>query len=221
MGSLQQYKLVPSLIFLISFLFISEVSAQTEIFGYGGYMTFSNVSVAQGDLQFKDVPDYGLGADIQFQRGMSLELLWVSAQSHVKIKQYPSGFVKDLFDLNVHYFQVGSVVETKPRAKATPFFAFTIGATLFDAKDASLSDEWLFSMTLGGGGKFDLSDKLGIRLQARMLVPLTFSGGGLWVGTGGASVGVGAWAPFVSFDFTAGIYIRLGGQKSIPKYKDL
>ena len=65
-------------------------------------------------------------------------------------------------------------------------------------------------MTFGGGGKFDLSEKLGIRLQARVLVPMVLSGGGLWVGTGGASVGVGAWAPIVSFDFTAGIYIKLG-----------
>jgi hypothetical protein len=221
MGSLKQFKLISCLILLISFLFISNISAQTEIFGYGGYMTFSSVAVAQGDLQFKDAPDYGLGADIQFQRGMSIELLWVSAQSHAKIKEYPSGLTRDLFDLNVHYFQVGSVLETKPRAKATPFFAFTLGATLFDAKDASRTDEWLFSLTLGGGGKFDLSDKLGIRLQARMLVPLTFSGGGLWVGTGGASVGVGAWAPFVSFDFTAGVYIRLGGREAPQKYKDL
>ena len=92
------------------------------------------------------------------------------------------------------------------------FTSFTAGATLFDAKDASLTDEWLFSITLGGGGKFDLSKSVGIRLQARMLVPLVISGGGLWVGTGGASVGFGTWAPIVSFDFTAGIYVRLGGR---------
>ena len=212
MKLLQQFKMLKLAIttILFSLIFISDISAQAELFGYGGWMTFSSMSVQQGSLQFKDVPDYGLGVDVAVRRDISIELLWVNAESHVNLKQYPSGIVQDLFDLNVHYFQLGAVHELNSRSKARPFFAVTAGAALLDAKNASLSDEWLFSMTFGGGGKFDLSEKLGIRLQARVLVPMVLSGGGLWVGTGGASVGVGAWAPIVSFDFTAGIYIKLG-----------
>ena len=211
MSSMQQSKSIPTLIFLISFLFISDVSAQTEIFGFGGYMMTTSVSVREGDLQIKDVPNYGLGVDITMRRGIQLELLWISAQTHVKIKRYPSGFTEDLFDMNIHYFQVGGVWEMG-RGKARPFGAFTVGATLFDAKDATRSDEWLASMTFGGGGKFDLSKSIGIRLQARILVPLIFSGGGLWCGTGGCGVGVGSYTPFVQFDLTAGVYITLGGR---------
>ncbi|MCK5210740.1 MAG: hypothetical protein KAQ79_22070 [Cyclobacteriaceae bacterium] len=220
MSSLQQFKSSLTLIFMISFLSICDLSAQTEIFGFGGYMMTTNVPVAQGDLQIKDVPDYGLGVDITMKRGTELEFLWISAQTHVKLKEYPSGFTKDLFDMNVHYFQVG-VVQEMGRGKARPFIAFTIGATLFDAKDATLSDEWLASLTFGGGGKFDLSKSFGIRLQARILMPLIFSGGGLWCGTGGCGVGVGSWTPFVQFDLTAGVYFRIGGRDAIPKYKDL
>ncbi len=220
MSLLQQYKSSLTLIFLISFLFISDLSAQTEIFGFGGYMMTTSVPVAKGDLQIKDVPNYGLGVDITMKRGTELELLWISAQTHVKLKEYPSGFTKDLFDMNVHYFQIG-VVQEMGRGKARPFFAFTIGATLLDAKDATLSDEWLASLTFGGGGKFDLSKNIGIRLQARILMPLIFSGGGLWVGTGGAGISVGSWTPFVQFDLTAGVYIRLGGRNVPKKYKDL
>jgi len=215
MSSLQHSTSFPTLIFLISFLFISDVSAQTEIFAFGGYMMTTSVSVAEGDLQIKDVPDYGLGVDITMRRGIQLELLWISSQTHVKIKRYPSGFTEDLFDMNVHYFQVGGVWEMG-RGKARPFGAFTVGATLFDAKDVTRSDEWLASITFGGGGKFDLSKSVGIRLQARILVPLIFSGGGLWCGTGGCGVGVGSYTPFVQFDLTAGVYFTLGG-RSRPK----
>ncbi len=220
MSSLQHSKSIPTLIFLISFLFISDVSAQTEIFGFGGYMMTTSVSVREGDLQIKDVPNYGLGVDITMRRGIQLELLWISAQTHVKIKRYPSGFTEDLFDMNIHYFQVGGVWEMG-RGKARPFGAFTVGATLFDAKDATRSDEWLASMTFGGGGKFDLSKSIGIRLQARILVPLIFSGGGLWCGTGGCGVGVGSYTPFVQFDLTAGVYITLGGRSRPKSFKDL
>ncbi|MCH7965012.1 MAG: hypothetical protein IH852_13860 [Bacteroidetes bacterium] len=220
MSSVQHSMSIPTLIFLISFLFINDVSAQTEIFGFGGYMMTTSIPVREGDLQIKDVPDYGLGVDITMRRGIQLELLWISAQTHVKIKRYPSGFTEDLFDMNVHYFQVGGVWEMG-RGKARPFGAFTVGATLFDAKDATRSDEWLASITFGGGGKFDLSKSIGIRLQARILVPLIFSGGGLWCGTGGCGVSVGSYTPFVQFDLTAGVYITLGGRSRPKSFKDL
>ena len=219
MNLLQQSKSIPTLIFFITFLFISDVSAQTEVFGFGGYMMTTSVPVAKGDLQIDDVLNYGLGVDITMKRGIQLELIWISAQTHVRLKNYPSGFTEDLFDMNVHYFQIGGVWEMG-RGKTRPFGAFTVGATLFDAKDATRSDEWLASITFGGGGKFDISKSIGIRLQARILVPLIFSGGGLWVGTGGVGVGVGSWTPFVQFDLTAGVYIRLGGKERI-RYKDL
>ena len=219
MSLAQQSKHIPSLIFLVAFLFIGKASAQTEIFGFGGYMMTTSVPVREGDLQVKDVPNYGLGADIKIQKGIQLELLWITEQTNVKIKRYPSGITENLFDMNVHYFQVGAVWEMG-RGQARPFAAFTVGATLFDAKDATRSDEWLASITFGGGGKFDLSKSFGIRLQARVLMPLIFSGGGLWVGTGGVGVGVGSWTPFVQFDLTAGVYIRLGGKDKI-RYKDL
>jgi hypothetical protein len=32
----------------------------------------------------------------------------------------------------------------------------------------------------------------------------------LWCGPGGCSVGVGSWASIVQFDFTGGIFVRLG-----------
>ena len=135
-------------------------------------------------------------------------------------KKIPSGLTEDLFDMNVHYFRVGGVWELHT-GKARPFAALTVGVTLLDAKVATRSDEWLASFTFGGGGKFDLSESVGIRLQARLLVPLIFSGGGLWVGTGGAGISVGSTAPFVQFDFTTGVYIRFGGQDRPKRYKDL
>jgi hypothetical protein len=215
MKLLQQFKFFHLAIttLLFSFIFISDVTAQAEPFVFGGYMTFSNLPVAKGDVQFSDGPNYGLGLDYHIRRsGLAIELLWVTTQTDVRLRKFNTGITEDLFGMNVHYFQIGAVQEINPRKKARPFFAFTTGASLFEPQDATVESEWFFSITLGGGGKFDLSKSVGIRLQARMLVPLIFSGGGLWLGTGGASVGVGSWAPIVQFDFTAGIYVKLGGR---------
>ena len=51
-----------------------------------------------------------------------------------------------------------------------------------------------------------LNDKLGIRLQALMDLPMRLSG--LWVGTGGG--GASFVVPVWQFDFTAGVFLRLG-----------
>jgi len=198
-------------LFTIAILFSGETLAQVELFGFGGYMTYSSVAVREGDLKFDDGPNYGFGLDVAIQRGVFVELNYTHNQTSVRLQRF-NGPNEQLFDMNTHYFQLGAQYEfrTSPKQKAFPYTLATLGATLFDAKDASRSDEWRFSVAFGVGGKFYLSDKFGIRLQTRLLMPLIFSGGGMWCGTGGCGVGVGAWTSIVQFDFTAGVFIRLG-----------
>ena len=207
----QSYKRGLLILFTIALFISGETFAQTEIFGFGGYMTYSSIAVAKGDLKFDDGPNYGFGIDIGIQRGVFVELNYTHNQTSVRLQEF-NGFTEQLFDMNTHYFQIGAQYEFKksPKQKAFPYTLATLGATLFDSKDASLSDEWRFSVAFGGGGKFYLSDKIGLRLQARMLMPMTFSGGGAWCGTGGCSAGFGAWSVLVQFDFTVGVFIRLG-----------
>jgi hypothetical protein len=207
----QRSKRIIFILFTAALLFSSEALAQTEIFGFGGYMTYSSVAVREGDLKFEDGPNYGFGLDVAIQRGVFVELNYTHNQTKVRLQRF-NGFNEDLFDMNTHYFQIGAQYEFRksPKQKAFPYTLATLGATLFDAKDPSLSDEWRFSVAFGVGGKFYLSDKIGIRLQTRLLMPLVLSGGGMWCGSGGCSAGVGAWSVVVQFDFTAGVFIRLG-----------
>jgi len=198
-------------LFTIAILFSGETLAQVELFGFGGYMTYSSVAVREGDLKFDDGPNYGFGLDVAIQRGVFVELNYTHNQTSVRLQRF-NGPNEQLFDMNTHYFQLGAQYEfkTSPKQKAFPYTIASLGATLFDAKDASRTDEWRFSVAFGGGGKFYLSDKIGLRLQVRLLMPLIFSGGGMWCGTGGCGAGVGAWTSIVQFDFTAGVFIRLG-----------
>jgi len=201
-----------NLLLIVLSLFISTESlAQAEIFGFGGYMTYSSVAVSEGTLSFDDGLNYGFGLDVGINRGLLVELNYTQNQTSARLRRF-NGIEEPLFDINTHYFQLGAQYEFRKtsKQKAVPYTLLTLGATLFDAKDASLSDVWRFSVAFGGGGKIYLSEKIGLRLQARLLMPLTFSGGGLWCGTGGCSVGVGSWASIVQFDFTGGIFVRLG-----------
>jgi hypothetical protein len=199
------------LLIILSIFISSKTFAQAEIFGFGGYMTYSSVTVNEGTLSFDDGPNYGFGLDVEINRGLLVELNYTHNETSARIKRFNS-IEEPLFDMNTHYFQLGAQYEFRKtsKQKAVPYTLLTLGASLFDAKDASLSDVWRFSVAFGGGGKIYLGEKIGLRLQARLLMPLTFSGGGLWCGPGGCSVGVGSWASLVQIDFTGGIFVRLG-----------
>lgn len=199
-------------LFILSTIFFTTDSiAQVELFGFGGYMTYSSVPVREGNLSFEDGNNYGFGLDVGIDRGILVELNYTHNQTSARLRRFNGG-EEPLFDMNTHYFQLGAQYEFRrtSKQKAFPYTLVTLGATLFDAKNASLDDEWRFSVAMGGGGKFLFGKNFGLRLQARLLLPLTFSGGGLWCGTGGCSVGVGSWATLAQFDFTAAFFIRLG-----------
>lgn len=71
-------------------------------------------------------------------------------------------------------------------------------------------------MTAGLGIKYFFTDVIGIKAQARLLLPLYFNGIGFGcgIGTGGASCGGGAGfgSEIVQGDFTGGVVLRIGNQ---------
>jgi hypothetical protein len=99
-----------------------------------------------------------------------------------------------------------------------PFALFTLGATRFAFKGnsqeypetAGYGDIWKFSITFGLGAKVWISDVVGLRFQGRVLMPMTWGGGGFWCGTGGCGVGLGGTSVMPQFDLGVGLAFRLG-----------
>jgi hypothetical protein len=198
-------------IILLSCSFSVQTSAQEkpQIFALAGYLTNGSMTVAAGTLKFDDNVSYGLGIDIPMDRYTQAEISWTMSPSRAYLEAYPGTNVEFTgTDLYIHTFQAGVVLEPK-KQKARPFGLISVGASLFSPTDSKYSDQWLFSFALGGGLKVDLSDRIGIRLQARLIVPVQLAGGGVYFGTGGAGVSVGAYSSIAQGDFSGGLYIRL------------
>ena len=68
-----------------------------------------------------------------------------------------------------------------------------------------LSDAWRFAINFEAGVKLWLARQIGIRLQARLMMPLFFSSVGFYGGTGGAGLGVSAGIPLVQPELSAGL----------------
>jgi len=124
-------------------------------------------------LSFNDTSSYGIMLDFKQAEDSWIELYYSLQKTSLKADQGPF-FGNPLFDVNIEYFHIGGTYG-QSTGKVRPFVVGTIGATYMDPKGAGLNPETKFSLSLGGGVKFYLSDHVGIRLDGRWFG--TFIGG--------------------------------------------
>jgi hypothetical protein len=211
------------LIVLLGALMMSQtVMAQEkgiEIGGTYSYMWAGTVHFYQGEIQMEDASQWGGFASFSLRPDTKLELSYLNSRSNATYFGYPN-MHQDYPQLNnvnspvtIQYFQAGSIYQID-KGKAAPFFGVYAGAAYFHPtgtapKGVTYNDQWFFAMSFAGGVKIYASDKFGIRLQGRLLLPMYFSGGSMYVGTGGAGVAVGAGIPIVQGDVGVGIFLRI------------
>ncbi|RLD67455.1 MAG: hypothetical protein DRJ29_11215 [Bacteroidetes bacterium] len=197
------------LLLILGGLFLTEtVAQQIEIGGFYGYTLNTRARTYYGDYTLYNNPNYGGHLSVELMSDMFVELTY--NRSDTQIKYYWNNAYEPL-DMSSEYFQVGGLQQINTGSDALkPFGSFSIGATRFNLQESygevNAADKWYMSIALAGGAKILLGEKLGIRLQARMGLPMSFSG--LWLGTGGS--GASFYVPVAQFDFTAGVFLRFG-----------
>ena len=181
-----------------------------EITPFTGYMFGGYMNVYQGQITIDNAQNYGLSFvyTVPYKQGIQLEVLWLMHQSALNLQKPGEREVNKLFDINTHYIQIGGIYG-KRKKNVMPFGSISFGTTLFSPHSVRYSDEWQFSMTIGAGIKFYLSKHVGLRLQARALLPFYWGTGSVWCGTGGCSLGYGSTSIMLQGDFTAGLMITL------------
>jgi len=192
------------------------VAQKFEITPFYGHMLAGNVAAYKGDLNIRDGGTYGLMIDVQVQRDMMVELYFSRLDTRADFITYPGGITTQLTDMSVNYFQIGVLNQLKKINKISLYSIATLGAVLFSPSGTiydtqySYVDTWRFALTGGGGAKIFFSEKVGLRLEARLLMPISWVSGGFVVGTGGSGVGVSAGSAIFQGNFTAGLTIALG-----------
>ena len=184
--------------------------ARFELTPFVGYQWVTDVTTAYGHISTDSAITYGGIINVTAQPGLQAELsyLYSPTQSH-----YYSGSVfSNPYDLKIHYIQVGAI-KGFPLRPVQPFVGGTLGAAVFSPSNATLndgttlqlSDAWRFAISLEAGVKLWLARQIGIRLQARLMMPLFFGSVGFYGGTGGAGLGVSAGIPLVQPELSAGL----------------
>jgi hypothetical protein len=189
---------------------------QIELGGFVGWTVSTDASTFNGSVIIDGAVDYGGTIDYSIRPGYGVELLYAYVPTHARFASFsPSISSSDSAAVGLHWIQLGGVV-SRPLGRIEPFGAVSAGMVIIhpssvrfqDGTTYSGSDTVRFAFTAGLGFKVWLTEAFGLRFEARALVPVYFSGGGLWVGTGGASVGLSGGIPFAQFDFTGGVSLR-------------
>ena len=190
---------------------------KAEIGGFYGISFNGKARTYYGQFRVDDKPNYGGHVSIALAPDTWVELTYNRTDTRV---QYDRWGPSQPFDLSVEYFQIGGLQQVDIGSDIlVPFGVVSLGATRFNVKgDIDLegdgpsyysTDTWTFSAALAGGAKILLHERIGIRLQARLGMPMIFNGLYLGIGTGGVSSGASMRVPMVSFDLSAGVFIRI------------
>lgn len=189
---------------------VSGVSARDtrfEIIPYVGYQWGGTLRGYEADARLTDAANWGIAVNIPIRYNVDLTISYTRQYTNLEIKHYSPPSTEQLFNMANEYYQIGALNYFGQGDKAKPYLLMTLGATRMAPDDSFYSSQWFFSFCLGLGTKIYLSERVGLRLQARMLVPMMWSGGGLWCGGGGCSVGISGGSSFVQGDVTAGLVV--------------
>lgn len=208
-------------ILLIALLFpILAISQGVEIVPFAGYMFGGSIKFYEGKLKIQDGMDYGVSVLVPVKSLVDVELNYTRLDSKATwnpYTQYAATYPKDEADLATNYFQVGIISKFyEADGKVEPFGSFSLGATWFDPSgsdtitNTTYDDSWAFSITVGLGVKIMFSERIGIILRGRLMMPMHFAGTSFYVGTGGSGLSLNSVVSPFQGDFNGGLIIKVG-----------
>ena len=141
---------------------------QYSLTPFGGY-TFGGEFRDEEDTVSVDVDDaahFGLIFNIRESANTQWEFFYARQSSEADTSEVSA--TEPLVDIDVQYLHLGGTYVADGN-RARPFLAATVGGTRFDPGPLSFDSENFFSFGIGAGWQLQPTDRLGMRLEGRVL----------------------------------------------------
>ncbi|HWM27025.1 MAG TPA: hypothetical protein VNQ14_01105 [Woeseiaceae bacterium] len=141
---------------------------QYSLTPFGGY-TFGGEFKDEEDtlsVEVDDAAHFGLIFNIRESANTQWEIFYARQSSEADTSEVSA--TQPLVDIDVHYLHLGGTYVADGN-RARPFLAATIGGTRFDPGPLTFDSEHFFSFGIGAGWQLQPTDRLGVRLEGRML----------------------------------------------------
>jgi hypothetical protein len=174
-----------------------------EVGPFVGYETSGKVSTNLGYLRV----DYGMnfGGTISF--GLDEDAQFEFSYNHMNstLSLDNGEHIINSTPVNVDYYMFGLVGAQRLGDRFLPFYGGSLGWVHYGTPSEDYGNESLFAINIQAGMKFLITERIGIKVQARLLMPL-YAQGYYYAGTGSAGYGVTSTCVMVQGDFTGGLY---------------
>jgi hypothetical protein len=192
---------------------MEDANAQIiEITPVVGYTLGGKAVLYDGDFRIDDALAYGGKIAVGLSTTTFVEFSYSRTDTEGQFIPYIIGTTSDKIPFSSNYIQIGGLQEMD-FGILSPFLTFSGGLAVWSPENSQYSSKTQFSMTFGGGTKIWITESIGIRLQASMLMPLVWSGAGFGCGisTGGSSCGANVYTRITPFqgEFLGGLVIKI------------
>ena len=120
---------------------------------------------------------------------------------HVQARRERGGFCSQCNQRQDLHRHVGSRIE--------PYAAGKLGLVFIDNKEFNARDYTYFTVGVDLGCRLYLTEKFGLSAASQLMMPVQGLGGAIFVGSGGAGVGVNGYSSIAQFCFNIGGFFQL------------
>jgi len=204
--SMKKIYLLPVLILVLIF---DSRAQNVEITPFTGYTFDHSFPIFNGRARLGGGQTFGGTIGFQVNDFLEVETLY-SYQGGTSTARSTSLPNDVRVSTNTHYAMLGANRLFPTSSQMAFFTGLKAGVGIFSFPNNEYRDITRFAVGLNGGMKYFVSDNVGIRLQANLMMPISNVGANLWWSPGaGTSVGVGGWSSVIQFGFTGGLIFRL------------
>ena len=154
-------------------------------------------------LTVDEAQSYGLTVDMDYDATGQVQLLWSRQSSEFKVPSSSAGKLH----LDIDYYHFGGTYSWSQDERYKPYVAFSVGATNFIPTDPGYSNELRFSMGLGLGLKYFMTQHVGLVVEGRGYGTFLGSEGSIFCSGGNCRIRV-ASELFAQIEGRAGIVFR-------------
>jgi len=185
-----------------------DLSAQKlELSPFIGYETRATLYTSLGYLYIGSGMDYGAAVDFNLGKNLYAEASYSHMMTNLNIDEgYNERY---LWDLGVNYYSLGILQEIRAEAKLSPYGLFSLGWVNYRPQMDNISVENKMHISVAGGFKIRATERIRLRLQARLLMPIMYAGRYFSGGPGGTDMTVSATSVAFQGDFTAALVFVL------------
>lgn len=201
------------------------LQAQTRVYlnGFGGYTFAESFTVSQFAGTIKGNAHFGGSVEVSLphrSNAYSERTIELSYQGMASTMEgwafFNNSWRRTNDEVYGNYVMLGGNNYFGRQRKAMAFGGASIGMGWMNNRTKNQNTDIRFAYAVRGGGRFMLSENIGLKVYAQLHSIVGGVGGGFYFGTGGTGVGLSTYSSLVQFGLGGALTVGLGGQRTRP-----